>query len=77
MLADVYPAGEAPITAADSRSLAHAIRVLGKTEPIYAGSVEEVPAVLMNILKDGDIVLNMGAGNINKLPALLKAFQAA
>lgn len=76
VLADVYPAGETPIAAADSRSLAHAIRVLGKTEPIYAGQVAEVPAVLMNVLKDGDVVLNMGAGNINKVPELLKAMSS-
>ena len=35
LLTEVYAAGEAPIVAADGRSLARAIRVLGKVEPIF------------------------------------------
>ena len=71
VLADVYPAGETPIPAADSRALAHAIRVAGKTDPVYAGAVENIPNVLLPILQDNDLILNMGAGNINQLPHLL------
>lgn len=72
VLTEVYPAGEAPIVAADSKALARAIRVHGKLEPIYVETVAELPESLMHVLQDGDILLNMGAGNISTLPKLLK-----
>ncbi|HGK6092393.1 TPA: UDP-N-acetylmuramate--L-alanine ligase [Neisseria meningitidis] len=71
VLTEVYAAGEEPIAAADSRALARAIRVLGKLEPIYCENVADLPEMLLNVLQDGDIVLNMGAGSINRVPAAL------
>ncbi|MCS4534005.1 UDP-N-acetylmuramate--L-alanine ligase [Neisseria montereyensis] len=73
VLTEVYAAGEEPIVAADSRALARAVRVLGKLEPIYCEEVGELPQTLLNVLKDGDVVLTMGAGSINKVPAVLAA----
>ncbi len=76
VLTDVYAAGEEPIVAADSRALARAIRVRGRIEPIYCEDVNALPATLLNMLRDGDVVLNMGAGSINKVPqALLELSQ--
>ena len=72
LLTEVYPAGETPIVAADSKALARAIRVHGKIEPIYVETVAELPNSLVHVLQDGDILLNMGAGNISTLPKLLK-----
>ena len=72
LLTEVYPAGESPIVAADSKALARAIRVHGKIEPIYVETVAELPLSLVHVLQDGDILLNMGAGNISTLPKLLK-----
>ena len=72
LLTEVYPAGETPIVAADSKALARAIRVHGKIEPIYVETVAELPLSLVHVLQDGDILLNMGAGNISTLPKLLK-----
>ena len=60
VLTEVYAAGEEPIAAADSRALARAIRVLGKLEPIYCENVADLPQMLLNVLQDGDVVLNMG-----------------
>ncbi|WP_274585731.1 UDP-N-acetylmuramate--L-alanine ligase [Neisseria leonii] len=71
VLTDVYAAGEEPIAAADSRALARAVRVLGKVEPVYCGGVNELPQVLLDFLQDGDVLLNMGAGSINKVPQAL------
>ncbi|MDO5639455.1 MAG: UDP-N-acetylmuramate--L-alanine ligase [Neisseria sp.] len=71
VLTEVYAAGEEPIVAADSRALARAIRVLGKLEPIYCEDVAELPQTLLNVLQDGDVVLTMGAGSINKTPQAL------
>lgn len=73
VLTDVYAAGEAPIVAADSKALTRAIRVLGKVEPIYVSKIDDVAPTLLNVLHDGDVLLNMGAGSINKVPAALLA----
>ena len=64
VLTDVYPAGEAPIVAADGRALARAIRVAGNVEPVFVEDVAEVPAALRTLIRDGDVVLTMGAGSI-------------
>ncbi len=42
LLTEVYPAGEAPIVLADGRSLARAIRVAGRIEPIFVESIDEL-----------------------------------
>ncbi|ULJ68550.1 UDP-N-acetylmuramate--L-alanine ligase [Wielerella bovis] len=66
VLTEVYAAGEDPIVAADSRALTRAIRVLGKLEPIYCEDVAALPETLLNVLQDGDVLLTMGAGSINR-----------
>ena len=71
VLAEVYAAGEAPIVAADGRSLARALRVLGKVDPVFVEQIAEFPETLLGVLKDGDVVINMGAGSINGVPAKL------
>ena len=71
LLTEIYPAGEAPIVAADGRALARAIRVAGKIEPIFVESVTELPQEIMNAARDGDVVLTMGAGSIGQVPAKL------
>ena len=67
LLTEVYPAGEEPIVAADSKSLARSIRVLGKVEPIYIEEVDDLPAAILDIVQDGDIVLVMGAGSVARV----------
>ncbi len=64
LLTEVYPAGEAPIVAADSKSLARAVRVQGKVEPIYVETVGDLPAAIRRVAQDGDVVLVMGAGSV-------------
>jgi UDP-N-acetylmuramate--alanine ligase len=67
LLTEVYPAGEDPIVAADSKSLARAIRVQGKVEPIYIETVDDLPDAILSIVQDGDVVLAMGAGSVAKI----------
>jgi UDP-N-acetylmuramate--alanine ligase len=71
LLAEVYAAGEAPIVAADGRSLARAVRVAGKVEPIFVESIEDMPAAIRDVVRDGDVVITMGAGSIGQVPARL------
>jgi len=71
VLADVYPAGEAPIVAADGRALARAVRVAGKVEPVFVDDIAAMPAAILEIARDGDVIMCMGAGSIGGVPAKL------
>jgi UDP-N-acetylmuramate--alanine ligase len=71
VLADVYPAGESPIVAADGRSLARAIRIAGKVEPIFVEGVAGMREAVLSHARDGDVVITMGAGSIGTLAAEL------
>jgi UDP-N-acetylmuramate--alanine ligase len=71
LLAEVYPAGEAPIVAADGRSLARALRLAGKVEPIFVEEIAEMPAAIRRVAEHGDVVITMGAGSIGGVPAQL------
>jgi len=76
VLSDVYAAGEAPIVAADGRALAHAIRARGKVEPVFVENIADMPETIMNVVRDGDVVLTMGAGSISGVPAKLTNWKA-
>jgi UDP-N-acetylmuramate--alanine ligase len=71
LLAEVYPAGEPPIVAADGRSLARAVRVAGRVEPVFVEGVAELPAAILQVARDGDVVVTMGAGSIGGVAAHL------
>ncbi|MBP3984501.1 UDP-N-acetylmuramate--L-alanine ligase [Pseudoxanthomonas helianthi] len=73
VLCEVYPAGEAPIAGADAKSLARAIRARGRNEPVVVGKVADLPAVLPDVLRDGDLLLLMGAGDIGHIAPLIAA----
>jgi len=73
VLADVYAAGEAPIVAADGRSLARAVRVAGKVEPVFVEEIGDMPQTILDVVQDGDVVLTMGAGSIGGVPGQLAA----
>jgi len=64
VLTEVYAAGEAPIVAADGRALARAIRVVGKVEPVFVETVDEMPDAIAGLARSGDVVITMGAGSI-------------
>ncbi|ODS98861.1 MAG: UDP-N-acetylmuramate--L-alanine ligase [Lautropia sp. SCN 69-89] len=72
LLADVYPAGEASIIAADGRSLARAVRVAGKVEPVFVDEIGALPAAILDAARDGDVVITMGAGSIGAVPQQVK-----
>ena len=74
LLTEVYAAGEAPVVAADGRALARALRVASKVEPLFVESVNDLPSALIDTLRDGDVLLTMGAGSIGGTAA--KLFEA-
>jgi UDP-N-acetylmuramate--alanine ligase len=71
LLAEVYAAGEAPVIAADSRSLIRALRVAGKVEPVFVEDIAAMPEAILAAVRDGDVVITMGAGSIGAVPGKL------
>lgn len=75
VLTEVYSAGEARIVAADGRALTRAVRIAGKAEPIFAETIDEVSSTLATLLREGDVVITMGAGSIGGVPVRLQKAQ--
>ncbi len=71
LLAEVYAAGEAPIVAADGRTLVRALRVDGRVEPTFVDDIAAMPQAIADQARDGDVVLCMGAGSIGAVPGKL------
>jgi UDP-N-acetylmuramate--alanine ligase len=76
LLTEVYAAGEQPIVAADGRSLARAVRVQGKVEPVFVEQWKDLPAAVLDLAGEGDVVVTMGAGSIGQVPGLVRAAAA-
>jgi len=64
VLTEVYPAGEAPIANADGRALARAVRARGKVDPVLIDHPRQLSTALRALLRDGDLLLLLGAGDI-------------
>ena len=71
LLAEVYAAGEQPVVAADGRALARALRVAGKVEPVFVEDIGGMPQAILDVARDGDVVVTMGAGSIGAVPGKL------
>jgi UDP-N-acetylmuramate--alanine ligase len=72
LLTEVYSAGEAPIVAADTRSLIRAVRVAGKVEPLFVETTDELPQAIIDMAQADDVVIVMGAGSIGQVAARTK-----
>jgi len=71
LILEVYAAGEDPITGADGRAIARAVRVRGGVEPVFVEKLDDLAGVLEGLLVDGDLLLTMGAGDIGAYAAKL------
>jgi UDP-N-acetylmuramate--alanine ligase len=80
IVTEVYAAGEAPISGADGKAICRAVRSHGRVEPVFIDKIEELPRALIQIARDGDVIVTMGAGSIGSaahdLPAALMALSA-
>jgi len=77
LVTEVYAAGEAPIVGADSKAICRAVRSHGRVEPVLVNKAEDLPDALLPILRDGDVVVTMGAGSIGSLAPELAHLLAA
>lgn len=77
VVTDVYAAGEAPIEGATGEALAEAIRAHGHHAVHFVKDKKQVSAKLRELLEPGDLVIALGAGDINQsareLLAMLEA----
>jgi UDP-N-acetylmuramate--alanine ligase len=64
MMTDIYAASEQPIEGVSSKHLLAAIKEHGQRNVHYVPTVEELPEKLRGLLKEGDLLLTLGAGNI-------------
>ncbi|MDN5871791.1 MAG: UDP-N-acetylmuramate--L-alanine ligase [Nitrococcus sp.] len=71
LLVEVYAAGEPAIAGADGRSLCRAIRARGQIDPVFALSLEELIDLVPDVVRDGDLLITLGAGSIGNVPGLL------
>ncbi|HVC29834.1 MAG TPA: cyanophycin synthetase, partial [Steroidobacteraceae bacterium] len=65
LITEVYAAGEAPIAGADGRAICRAVRSRGQAEPLFVARVEQLAESLKDVIRDGDVIVTMGAGNIS------------
>ncbi|MBR9805574.1 UDP-N-acetylmuramate--L-alanine ligase, partial [bacterium] len=71
LLLDVYAAGEEPIAGADGRALCGSIRRRGQVDPVFVAEKGEIGALLNSILRDNDVLMVQGAGDVATLaPAM-------
>lgn len=75
VLLDVYSAGENVILGAEGRSLAGSIRQRGDIDPLFAEGKQELPGILQNVLRPGDILITQGAGDIGGISQSLAQAQ--
>ncbi|MDP1765880.1 MAG: UDP-N-acetylmuramate--L-alanine ligase [Methylotenera sp.] len=76
LLTEVYSAGEAPIVAADTRSLIRSIRVAGKVEPLFVEKTDALPEAILDVALAQDVVIVMGAGSIGQVAMKTKELAA-
>ena len=64
LLTEIYPASESPIPGVNAQSLAQGIRQISRTKVRFFENLEDVNESIKDILKQGDIFLTLGAGNV-------------
>jgi UDP-N-acetylmuramate--alanine ligase len=67
ILSEVYPAGEAPIPGIDGKALFDEVVRFGHKDAHFIPNLADIPARLRELVRPGDIVIVLGAGNINKI----------
>jgi UDP-N-acetylmuramate--alanine ligase len=67
IVTDIYPSREGPMPGVDSGLIVNAARERGASHVELVKDMEAVPALLAPDLEPGDVVLVLGAGNINRI----------
>jgi len=77
VLTEIYPAGEDPIPGVTGRALYEEVRHFGHKQVHFEPDLKKIGALLETLLVPGDIVLVLGAGNVNKtIPDIIEKLEA-
>jgi UDP-N-acetylmuramate--alanine ligase len=74
ILLDIYSANEKPIKQITSSVLANSIRQRSSIDPIVVSNSTEILDILPNVIHKNDVILTLGAGDVNKIPHQLKEY---
>ena len=81
VVADVYAAGEAPIAGVNRDRLIAGLRARGHPRAVPLQHPDDLPALILDIAEEGDLVVCLGAGDItrwaNALPGAMRALRGA
>ena len=67
IVTDVYAAGERPIEGVDGSAMAAALLRHGHPSVVHEPRLAEIPGMLAGIVRPGDVVLTLGAGDVWKV----------
>ena len=67
LIVEVYAAGEDLIAGADGRALCRGVRRFGGTNPLFTATPDEALEVLRSLLRNDDVVIVQGAGNVSRV----------
>jgi UDP-N-acetylmuramate--alanine ligase len=67
LVTDIYPAGEDPIPGMTGEAMADALRATGHPDVRLVPDVEDVPSALEKAVREGDLVLTLGAGSVTRV----------
>lgn len=77
VLTEIFPAGEEPIPGVTGRALYEEVRQFGHKQVHYEPDPKNIAALLRTILAPGDLLLVLGAGNINRtIPDIIARLEA-
>ena len=77
ILMDIYAAGEAVIAGAEGKTLCRAIRMRGQVDPVFVQDNDDLVQILAGIVKENDVILTLGAGNVGQIATELPEKLAA
>jgi UDP-N-acetylmuramate--alanine ligase len=76
VILDIYAAGEQPIAGVSGQSVYEGIRNYGHKDALYIGGRDQAVEYLAGTLRQGDLLLTLGAGDVWKLgEAVLEALK--
>jgi UDP-N-acetylmuramate--alanine ligase len=77
IVTEVYSAGEEPIPGIDGRRVADALVRHGHPSVVHEPDLAKIPSRLVEVVRPGDLVLTLGAGNVWKVAEALVGWDVA
>jgi UDP-N-acetylmuramate--alanine ligase len=76
IISEVYPAGEKPVEGISGRALFEEVEQFGHKNIFFESEMNKIPSLIKKIAEPGDMILVLGAGNINRIiPDIIKTLE--